>query len=108
MPSPTNIRFTNEPQRRSDIKRIDETCPSVQNLKESAMFTSVFKSVFPAGPAPVAGLVTRFTLALAARRQRQALARLDDAALRDIGLDRASAEAECRRVAWDVPAHWLK
>lgn len=72
------------------------------------MFATVFKSVFLAAPMPVTGVIKRVTLGLAARRQRQALARLDDAALCDIGIDRATAEAECRRAAWDVPTHWLK
>ena len=40
------------------------------------------------------------------RRQRKALARLDDMSLRDMGLTRAQAETEARRAAWDVPANW--
>ncbi len=38
--------------------------------------------------------------------QRQALNRLDDRALNDIGLTRAEAEAEARRSIWDVPDTW--
>ncbi|HUF56084.1 MAG TPA: DUF1127 domain-containing protein [Thermohalobaculum sp.] len=34
--------------------------------------------------------------------ERRRLARIDDAALRDIGLDRAAAEAEARRPFWDA------
>lgn len=41
-------------------------------------------------------------------RQRRALAALDDARLRDIGLSREDAEAEARRPLWDAPAHWLR
>ena len=41
---------------------------------------------------------------LAVWHQRRALARLDDAALADIGLTRAQAEAEARRRPWDLPA----
>ncbi len=41
-------------------------------------------------------------------RQRQALARLDDAALEDIGFSRAEAEAEAARPVWDVPTHWTR
>ena len=41
-------------------------------------------------------------------RQRRALARLDDAALDDIGLSARDAHAEAKRPAWDVPDHWLK
>lgn len=55
---------------------------------------------------------TRFarlvTLGLAARRQRHHLARLDDAALKDIGISRFDARRESRRPAWDVPAYWLR
>ena len=39
-------------------------------------------------------------------RQRRALARLDDAALEDIGLSRSDAETEAQRPFWDAPAHW--
>lgn len=38
--------------------------------------------------------------------QRQALARLDDARLADLGLSRAEAEAEAARAPWDAPRHW--
>ena len=39
-------------------------------------------------------------------RQRRALARLDDAALTDMGLTRADVEQEIKRPVWDVPANW--
>ena len=42
------------------------------------------------------------------RRQRKALARLDDAALRDLGLTRREAITEARRKIWDVPSNWLR
>ena len=42
----------------------------------------------------------------ALHRQRRALARLDDAALKDIGLTHADVETELNRPLWDVPAHW--
>lgn len=41
------------------------------------------------------------------RRQRRALTRLSDHLLTDIGLTRAEAEREARRMLWDVPGHWL-
>lgn len=72
------------------------------------MFATVFKNVFTASRMSAPGIRDRVMLGLAARRQRQALARLDEARLHDIGLDRATAEAESRRPAWDVPSHWLK
>jgi uncharacterized protein YjiS (DUF1127 family) len=40
------------------------------------------------------------------RRQRRMLVRLDDHALRDIGLTRADAQDEAARPIWDVPSHW--
>ena len=39
-------------------------------------------------------------------RQRRALANLDEAALRDIGVTRAEAQAEASRPVWDVPETW--
>lgn len=44
--------------------------------------------------------------ALAARRQRRALAALDAHSLRDLGLTRDQALAEAARPVWDVPPHW--
>ncbi len=40
--------------------------------------------------------------------QRRALAKLDQAQLRDIGVSRAEAEAEVARPPWDAPRHWHK
>ncbi|WP_204115717.1 DUF1127 domain-containing protein [Shimia biformata] len=48
------------------------------------------------------GLRALFALA----RQRRQLARLDDAALKDMGITRADARREAQRAAWDVPSHW--
>jgi uncharacterized protein YjiS (DUF1127 family) len=48
------------------------------------------------------------TQALALRRHRSALGKLDPHILRDIGLTQAQAEAEASRPLWDVPEHWLK
>lgn len=39
-------------------------------------------------------------------RQRRQLARLDEAALRDLGLSRSDVAYEARRKPWDAPAHW--
>ena len=41
-------------------------------------------------------------------RQRRALARLDDRALKDIGVTRQDAQAEAARPLWDAPDNWLK
>ena len=71
------------------------------------MTTSTWTRLFSVAPttkssaAPV-GIGRLFSL----WRSRRALNRLDDAALRDVGLSRADAEREARRVAWDVPQNW--
>ena len=45
---------------------------------------------------------------LALGRQRRKLSRLDDAALRDMGLTRKEAREEAKRPVWDVPHHWIR
>ena len=50
----------------------------------------------------LAGLARLFNV----RRQRQALRKLDNAALKDIGLTRAQADAESGRSFWDAPTSW--
>ncbi len=47
--------------------------------------------------------VSRANLYVAIERERKALSRLSDAELRDIGVHRAEADAESRRVFFDVP-----
>ena len=54
------------------------------------------------------GLFRYLGLALAARRERKALAMLDDSALDDIGITKAQASDEARRPIWDVPANWRR
>lgn len=49
----------------------------------------------------------RLRTARALARQRRALADLDDAQLRDIGLTRDQAHREAERPAWDAPHHWI-
>ncbi|QJF50447.1 DUF1127 domain-containing protein [Roseobacter ponti] len=39
-------------------------------------------------------------------RSRRALARLDTAALHDIGVSEKAARKEARLTVWDVPASW--
>ncbi|GHC13706.1 MULTISPECIES: DUF1127 domain-containing protein [Gemmobacter] len=64
------------------------------------------QSLRRARPAPRQPLLRRlFALALLSR-QRRALARLDAALLKDIGLTQDEAAEEARRAIWDVPAHW--
>jgi len=58
-------------------------------------------------PRPL-NLTARLLGMLALRRQRNALAKLDDAALRDIGLTRRDALREANRPLWDAPATWRR
>lgn len=51
-------------------------------------------------------LGTRLAQSYEIWRQRQALKRLDTAALRDIGVTRSEADAEARRSIWDAPDTW--
>jgi len=53
-------------------------------------------------------LVTRLAQAIDLFRQRRALNKLGDAALKDIGITRDQAKQEARRASWDAPAHWLR
>ncbi len=50
--------------------------------------------------------LSRMAQVFKVRRQRQQLAQLDEAALRDMGLTRSDVREEMQRSAWDVPAHW--
>lgn len=52
---------------------------------------------------PAPSLRTSFLELMSVYRQRRALARLDDAALKDMGITRADALAESRRHFWDLP-----
>ncbi|NGQ91123.1 DUF1127 domain-containing protein [Rhodobacter sp. HX-7-19] len=51
-------------------------------------------------------LPARLLASLGLRRQRLALARLDDRLLADIGLTPDAARIESERPVWDAPAHW--
>lgn len=66
--------------------------------------TIATRRVQRAGSAP--RLLNLVQSALAAHRQRQFLARLDDRTLADIGLTRDEAAAEAARPLWDTPAAW--
>jgi len=57
-------------------------------------------------PSKAPGLLRRLRTAVALTRQRRALAALDDAMLRDIGLTRGQALTEAARPFWDAPRHW--
>jgi uncharacterized protein YjiS (DUF1127 family) len=57
---------------------------------------------------PGGGWMVLIWRALALRAQRRRLGQLDEAALRDIGVTPAQAQAEAERPVWDVPAHWRR
>lgn len=57
-------------------------------------------------PPSLGRLLRRLDAANRLFAQRQALARLEDHRLEDIGVTRAQAEAECARSPWDAPRHW--
>ena len=48
-------------------------------------------------------ILLRLELALQVRRERRMLGCMSDRALKDIGLDRATADGEARRPFWDLP-----
>ena len=52
------------------------------------------------------GLLDFLRRAIAVRRQRIALSRLEPHILRDIGLSAKDAEREAKRPTWDVPEFW--
>jgi uncharacterized protein YjiS (DUF1127 family) len=66
---------------------------------EAALFAAA-----GAVPGALAALTGRLRAWRRVAAERRALSRLDDRLLRDIGLDRASAEAEAARPFWDPPA----
>ena len=73
------------------------------------MSSNCTTSAFNPGTLPARlAIVSLFSLAIAARRQRIALKSLDDTALDDLGLTRAEALAEANRPIWDVPASWRR
>ena len=52
------------------------------------------------------GLVARILRLNEVWKQRDHLAKLDDAALKDIGLTRDQVRAERARPIWDAPDYW--
>ncbi|WP_164658056.1 DUF1127 domain-containing protein [Tropicibacter sp. Alg240-R139] len=55
---------------------------------------------------PRASILSSIAHLVAVHRQRKALARMDDAALEDIGVSRAQANREASRPIWDAPETW--
>ncbi|PSL22352.1 DUF1127 domain-containing protein [Shimia abyssi] len=67
---------------------------------------STFTRIFPATHGASAIGLSAIAKFAAVSRQRRALAKLDDAALLDMGLTRADVNAELKRPVWDVPSNW--
>lgn len=62
----------------------------------------------PATHAKSVGLFTILSTWNEVFRQRQHLAKLDAAALQDLGLTQADVAAETGKPAWDVPSTWRR
>lgn len=65
------------------------------------------RAALPAGnaAAPLVRLLLLVRAAYGVHRQRQALGRLTDRQLADVGLSRGAAEAEAARAFWDIPSN---
>ncbi len=76
------------------------------------MFASLHTAQLTLGRVQQSGTLARLArtlrLGLIARHQRRQLARLDAAALADIGLTPDQARSEASRPIWDVPSTWLR
>lgn len=72
------------------------------------MSLSLIQIARPAPSARPAHLGARLIALISLARQRHALARLDKAALHDLGLTEDQARAEAARPVWDAPAHWMR
>lgn len=74
------------------------------------MTTTTCKTSATPFTTPVSGLpfLTALRFAIALRRQRAALAKLNAVALQDLGLSRDEALQEAARPVWDVPASWRR
>ena len=56
----------------------------------------------------VARIFRRLARLAALRRQRQALAEMEESRLEDLGISPEEARREAARPPWDVPAHWRR
>lgn len=65
------------------------------------------RTLWPSLAARLRGGLCTLRLWFAITGERTALARLDDAALADLGLTRADVAHEAARPPWDVPQHRL-
>ena len=57
---------------------------------------------------PSRSVFGRLRSLFALSKQRRALASLDDAILKDIGLTREQALKESQRPIWDAPRNWMR
>lgn len=56
----------------------------------------------------IANLFTRILWLNEVNKQRRALAKLDDSALKDLGLSPSDVAKELERPVWDAPHHWKR
>jgi uncharacterized protein YjiS (DUF1127 family) len=54
------------------------------------------------------GLIAHLRHLITLRRERRALAAMEDHMLKDIGLTRAEALEEAAQPLWAAPAHWTR
>lgn len=69
---------------------------ALQNLSQHTDYTGRL-------PARLRGAMHRLKICVDINREREALGRLGDDELRDIGVSRGDALTECRRAFFDVP-----
>ena len=75
-------------------------------MKDTAMFRPIASPALSRRLPLLRHLPARLLARLGLRRQRLALARLDDRLHADIGLTPDAARLESERPVWDAPAHW--
>jgi uncharacterized protein YjiS (DUF1127 family) len=80
-----------------------ENAQFITNLEDKTMARIVAHRPTFAPLPPQGHPLSHLARALDVWRQRRALERLDDAALRDIGLTRADVTEESRRPLWSLP-----
>jgi len=99
-----NIRFHNQTHCAICIKEIDWMTTNHQQPRKEWLMTLI--NTTPITRRPRASFFGTLMQLAAISRQRKALARLDDAALDDIGVSRAEADREASRPIWDAPETW--
>jgi uncharacterized protein YjiS (DUF1127 family) len=93
----------------SYIKHPDAITPIHHKSTGDMMSDTTQTSARSLGSKPAKGTaLSRFLQTYAGWQQRKRLATLDDAILRDIGLNRYEAETEAARPIWNAPDQWRR